>query len=106
MNARRLSDGKFVDGWISAKTTNGVTCVMNEMISDIKPSELYSDLSEKEIAEMMAECAKVDALFQSGQISTFVPHQPLCGGLRGGGIGLGRGSGCQGGIAFRRSLAS
>ncbi len=46
---------------------------MNEVTSDIKPSELYSDLSKNEIAEMMAECAKIDALFQSGKISTLIP---------------------------------
>ena len=46
---------------------------MNEIASGIKPSELYSDLSEQEIAEMMAECAKIDALFQSGAISTLIP---------------------------------
>jgi hypothetical protein len=50
----------------------GVACVMNEVVSEIKPAEIYSDLSGEEIAEMMAEAAKVDALFQSGQISTLL----------------------------------
>jgi hypothetical protein len=58
------------DGRTSAKDTYGVKCVMNERTSDIKPSEIYSDLSEDDIAEMMAEAATVDALFQRGQIST------------------------------------
>jgi hypothetical protein len=58
------------DGRTSAKDTNGVKCVMNDRIPDIKPSEIYSDLSEDDIAEMMAEAATVDALFQCGQIST------------------------------------
>jgi hypothetical protein len=43
---------------------------MNEPVSEIKPAEIYSDLSGEDIAEMMAEAAKVDVLFQSGQIST------------------------------------
>jgi hypothetical protein len=43
---------------------------MTEPVSEIKPAEIYSDLSGEDIAEMMAEAAKVDALFQSGQIST------------------------------------
>ncbi len=45
-------------------------CVMSETVSEIKAAEIYSDLSSDEIAEMMAEAAKVDALFQSGRIST------------------------------------
>ncbi len=61
-------------GWADKRERyNGITCVMNEMTSDIKPSALYSNLSKQEIAEMMAECAKIDALFQSGQISTLIP---------------------------------
>lgn len=43
---------------------------MSERVSDIKPAEIYSDLSAEDIAEMMAEAAEVDALFQSGRIST------------------------------------
>ncbi|MBS0233232.1 MAG: hypothetical protein JSR99_07075 [Proteobacteria bacterium] len=43
---------------------------MREAVSEIKPAEIYSDLSRDEIAEMMAEAEQVDALFQSGQIST------------------------------------
>ena len=61
-----------LDGRTSAKDTNGVKCVMNERTSDIKPSEIYSDLSDDDIAAMMAEAATVDALFQCGQISTLV----------------------------------
>lgn len=43
---------------------------MSERVSDIKPADIYSDLSAEDIAEMMAEAAEVDALFQSGRIST------------------------------------
>lgn len=43
---------------------------MSERVSNIKPAEIYSDLSAEDIAEMMAEAAEVDALFQSGRIST------------------------------------
>ncbi len=43
---------------------------MSEAVSDIKAAEIYSDLSRDDIAELMAEGAKVDALFQSGRIST------------------------------------
>ena len=43
---------------------------MSERVSEIKPAEIYSDLSAEDIAEMMAEAAEVDALFQSGGIST------------------------------------
>lgn len=43
---------------------------MNEAVSEIKPAEIYSDLSREDIAEMMAEAARVDALFESGRIST------------------------------------
>ncbi len=39
-------------------------------VSEIKPSEVYSDLTSDDIAEMMAEAARVDAFFQSGRIST------------------------------------
>jgi hypothetical protein len=39
-------------------------------VSEIKPSEIYSDLTSDDIAEMMAEAARVDALFKSGRIST------------------------------------
>jgi hypothetical protein len=50
--------------------TYGVACVMNESVSEIRPAEIYSDLSKDEIEAMMAEVAEVDALFQSGRIST------------------------------------
>ncbi|MFA5956744.1 hypothetical protein [Hyphomicrobium sp.] len=43
---------------------------MNEVVSNIKPAEIYSDLTAEDIAEMMAEAAAVDALFESGHIST------------------------------------
>ncbi|HML30140.1 MAG TPA: hypothetical protein PKE16_15175 [Hyphomicrobium sp.] len=43
---------------------------MSVSVSDIKPAEIYSDLSADEIAEMMAEAAELDALFQKGEIST------------------------------------
>lgn len=43
---------------------------MSVSVSEIKPAEIYSDLSADEIAEMMAEAAEVDALFQKGEIST------------------------------------
>ncbi|MBS0251746.1 MAG: hypothetical protein JSR78_11865 [Proteobacteria bacterium] len=43
---------------------------MSEEFSNIKPAEIYADLSADDIAEMMAEAAKVDALFQSGHAST------------------------------------
>jgi len=46
---------------------------MSEPVSEIKPAEIYSDLSGEDIAELMAEAAKVDALFQSGLISTMYP---------------------------------
>lgn len=67
MRKRRL--GKFVK--------YGVACVMNELVSEIKPAEIYSELSGEDIAEMMAEAAKVDALFQSGRISTTVLAETL-----------------------------
>lgn len=44
---------------------------MTECNSKIELSELYSErLSDEEIADMMAEAARVDAMFQSGSIST------------------------------------
>jgi hypothetical protein len=43
---------------------------MSDPVSDIKPAEIYSDLSAEDIAEMMAEAAEVDARFRSGRIST------------------------------------
>ncbi|MFT3732177.1 MAG: hypothetical protein QM780_12295 [Hyphomicrobium sp.] len=43
---------------------------MSVEVSDIKPAEIYSDLTADDIAEMMAEAARVDALFKSGRIST------------------------------------
>ncbi len=43
---------------------------MSEIVSDIKPAEIYSDLTADDIAEMMAEAAAVDALFASSHIST------------------------------------
>lgn len=43
---------------------------MSEEFSKIKPAEIYADLSADDIAEMMAEAAAVDALFQSGHAST------------------------------------
>lgn len=43
---------------------------MSEEFSKIKPAEIYADLSADDIAEMMAEAAEVDALFQSGRAST------------------------------------
>lgn len=44
---------------------------MDECNSKIVLSEAYSErLSDDEIAEMMAEAAMVDLLFQSGRIST------------------------------------
>ena len=44
---------------------------MDESNSKIELSEAYSErLSDDEIADMMAEAARVDLLFQSGQIST------------------------------------
>jgi hypothetical protein len=46
---------------------------MSKQVSEIKPAEIYSDLSREDIAEMMAEATKVDALFQSGRISTMYP---------------------------------
>ncbi|RUP00437.1 hypothetical protein [Hyphomicrobium sp.] len=39
-------------------------------VSEIKPAEIYSDLTSDDIAEMMAEAARVDSLFQTGRIST------------------------------------
>jgi hypothetical protein len=50
---------------------------MNEPVSDIKPAEIYSDLSDEDISEMMAEAAKIDALFQAGRISTLYPTDTL-----------------------------
>lgn len=44
---------------------------MTECNSKIELSEAYSErLTEEEIADMMAEAARVDAMFQSGEIST------------------------------------
>ena len=43
---------------------------MSEANTEIRPAEIYSGLSREEIDEMMAEAALVDALFQSGRIST------------------------------------
>ncbi len=43
---------------------------MSEANTEIRPAEIYSNLSREEIDEMMAEAALVDALFQSGRIST------------------------------------
>ncbi|CCB67236.1 hypothetical protein RLW55_08180 [Hyphomicrobium sp. B1] len=43
---------------------------MSNEFSNIKPAEIYADLSADDIAEMMAEAAAVDALFQSGHAST------------------------------------
>jgi len=48
----------------------GIECVMLEAVSEIKPADIYSDLSREDIAEMMAEAERVDALFKSGRIST------------------------------------
>lgn len=48
----------------------GLSASMNEAVLEIKPAEIYSDLSSDEIADMMAEAARVDALFKSGRIST------------------------------------
>ncbi|WP_045835160.1 hypothetical protein [Hyphomicrobium sp. 99] len=44
---------------------------MIECNSKIELSETYTErLSDDEIADMMAEAARVDAMFQSGEIST------------------------------------
>ncbi|MET0432389.1 MAG: hypothetical protein ABWZ86_07920 [Hyphomicrobium sp.] len=43
---------------------------MSNVVSAIKPAEIYSDLTDEDIAELMAEAARVDAMLQSGQIST------------------------------------
>ncbi|WP_244531254.1 hypothetical protein [Hyphomicrobium facile] len=53
------------------KIPTGLSGVMDECNSKIVLSEAYSErLSDDEIAEMMAEAAMVDLLFQSGRIST------------------------------------
>ncbi|MGO4684816.1 hypothetical protein [Hyphomicrobium sp. 2TAF46] len=68
MRADRLEDW---DGRTSAKKSTGSSGVMVECNSKIELSAAYSErLSDDEIADMMAEAARVDAMFQSGEIST------------------------------------
>lgn len=58
-------------GGQARKNTTGSSGVMDKYNSKIELSTEYLErISDDEIADMMAEAARVDALFQSGGIST------------------------------------